>query len=737
MSKTITGTWLYASGLPVVSGKLYLTLSQDAVVIGTGQVAPSTYEITLNASGQIPGSTTILANDELNPSGTIYQATVIAVGGGRVWGEQRLSISGASPVNINNLIPLTTPGLVTYGTVSFTYLLSGTNTAAAMVVGTGASLTRSGSGSIDASLLLGGTWAIPGAIGATTPNSGVFTTGSFSGQITSTVASSSPPFVITSTKQVPNLTVERLMGKGQPWFDVKAYGALGDGSTDDKTAVQSAITAAEALGVGVYFPTSTSFYKVGSAGFTLKRTTRITCAPGVQIKLAASSGTLFAFGSDTSTTGASGGIDYCTLLGNGGGADTSVAVQLGGTAPNRSFMLRFTNLDVSSFGSGFTVTDSDAFGWTIDKTYVHNNACNGMRVDTATATGFETGTISNSIFGSNGNGSATCTGLLVSASSGGAIRFVSSHMDNNGNGTLGQIHVPSTGYLTLFADNAHFEHASQVDSTHVVMLSAGANRSALHASNSEFVQNPTTALNVPIIKVANADLYFSNTRFTQKVAASVTPIIDLGAGVASQFPTLVMKNSLFACSGTAANCQILSTTGTAANTYFDITGSFISGFSSSTNPTSISVGITGCHDLPVAASPTYLISATRVCTGSMTGKRFIANGTVLVAGDFALSAGWGDGPATITGVRGNDQFFEFIVTSVGVGQGASPTITHTPHDGTWTTAPTWICQRQEYTKQPTITFTHTTQTATSLVLTFNGTPVAAETYKVACHTGGV
>lgn len=114
-----------------------------------------------------------------------------------------------------------------------------------------------------------------------------------------------------------------------------------------------------------------------------------------------------------------------------------------------------------------------------------------------------------------------------------------------------------------------------------------------------------------------------------------------------------------------------------------------------------------------------------------------STGTALVAGDFALSAGWGNGPGTVTSVRGTDQFFEFIVTSVGTGQGASPTITHTPKDGTWTTAPIWICERQEFVSQATVRFTVTTQTATSLVLTFGGTPASAETFKIACHTGGI
>jgi hypothetical protein len=66
------------------------------------------------------------------------------------------------------------------GSVPFSGITSGTNTVAAMVVGTGASLTYSGgtatSGVINANQLLGGTWAIPGTIGSTTPNTGAFTT---------------------------------------------------------------------------------------------------------------------------------------------------------------------------------------------------------------------------------------------------------------------------------------------------------------------------------------------------------------------------------------------------------------------------------------------------------------------------------------------------------------------------------------------------------------------------------
>lgn len=108
------------------------------------------------------------------------------------------------------------------------------------------------------------------------------------------------------------------------------------------------------------------------------------------------------------------------------------------------------------------------------------------------------------------------------------------------------------------------------------------------------------------------------------------------------------------------------------------------------------------------------------------GRRFsTGRATPLVAGDFSLSGGWGN-TAAVSAVIGADQGFQFVVTSTGTGQGASPTIVITDKDGTWTNSPIVIVHRSAGS-QPTIIDTWTV-TATALTITFVGTPVAAETF---------
>jgi hypothetical protein len=111
------------------------------------------------------------------------------------------------------------------------------------------------------------------------------------------------------------------------------------------------------------------------------------------------------------------------------------------------------------------------------------------------------------------------------------------------------------------------------------------------------------------------------------------------------------------------------------------------------------------------------------------GRLGLVGGTALVAGDFALSAGFGASASISAIATGtNDSRGRITITSAGAGQGASPTCTLTFKDGTWTTAPFAVVCRSGGS-QPTIPVSATT-TATTMVITFHGTPVAAETYSI-------
>ena len=117
-------------------------------------------------------------------------ALLVDVGNARFNGQLRLGNFAINPIAMGagSVVYNTTDNLIHYYdgsawqtlgtavTTPFSLISSGTNTSAAMIVGNGASLTYSGTGTINAKSLQGSTWAAPGAIGSTTPNTGAFTT---------------------------------------------------------------------------------------------------------------------------------------------------------------------------------------------------------------------------------------------------------------------------------------------------------------------------------------------------------------------------------------------------------------------------------------------------------------------------------------------------------------------------------------------------------------------------------
>jgi hypothetical protein len=121
-------------------------------------------------------------------------------------------------------------------------------------------------------------------------------------------------------------------------------------------------------------------------------------------------------------------------------------------------------------------------------------------------------------------------------------------------------------------------------------------------------------------------------------------------------------------------------------------------------------------------------------SGLVKAKRFSGNlGSVLVATDYVASSGWGTSP-TKTAVIGTDTAATFTIVAKAT-VGANPTITLTFHDGTWTNVPVVVvCQvgLQTAAGSPTTVVSNewvvTSTTATQVVFTFNGTPVANDTY---------
>lgn len=120
-------------------------------------------------------------------------------------------------------------------------------------------------------------------------------------------------------------------------------------------------------------------------------------------------------------------------------------------------------------------------------------------------------------------------------------------------------------------------------------------------------------------------------------------------------------------------------------------------------------------------------------TSLFTAKRYtVDGGTTLVAGDFALSAGWGTTASiAISLSTSKDAAAIVTVTSAGTGQAANPTLLLTFHDGTWTNVPACVLLQNGGTDifgDVTGVAVGVTAFATAYTWTWNGTPTAAKNY---------
>jgi hypothetical protein len=198
---------LTANGLPTVIGDAWLitngTVYADSAFVATAIVpaaafiefaGPTAY--TFSAPLNLTGRTVSLNTNGVTNSYLAQMAT-LTIKGNNTGGTANAADLTVAQVNailpvftstLNGLAPLSGGGTSNFlradgswaapsgASPAFSAIASGTNTTAAMVVGAGASLTFTSTGTINASTLLSGTWAIPGTIGSTTANTGAFTT---------------------------------------------------------------------------------------------------------------------------------------------------------------------------------------------------------------------------------------------------------------------------------------------------------------------------------------------------------------------------------------------------------------------------------------------------------------------------------------------------------------------------------------------------------------------------------
>lgn len=243
------------------------------------------------------------------------------------------------------------------------------------------------------------------AISGTGPYTWTVTRGSES---TTTIAHSAN-FVVQQVVTSGDFT--QLAGPGT--YNVKAFGAKGDGTTDDTTAIQNAVTAASAASGKVYFPTGTYIVSatitVTGDGVVVEGAQRgdtdHPCGTIVRVTASAFTGTsLFSFQqSGTPARPLAGcGIRHISLDGNAGAHSNIDGVFL------QAFDAVLDDIEAAYFsGNGVHVQGLTSPAWNTYNTklinsFIHNNTGHGTFWDTASTDTLE---VDCTIYYNTGDGS--------------------------------------------------------------------------------------------------------------------------------------------------------------------------------------------------------------------------------------------------------------------------------------------------------------------------------------------
>ena len=515
---------------------------------------------------------------------------------------------------------------VTASSAAFSSLTSGTNTAAAMLVGTGASLNFTGTGTINASSLGGATFASPGAIGGTASASGTFTSLSGSsiadtGLTTNGVVTNTSGGVL-GTLAGTTTTILHGNASGLPTFTSVTGNDLAANITISTTGNISTTGSGTITSAGLL---------TGSNGLTISSGT-------ISLPSASIANTVLANSSLTVTAG--------TGLSGGG------SVSLGGTTT-----LSLPNVGTANtYGSALNipVLTTDVQGRV---TAVTNTAISGL-----TATNLTAGDFSSKI--NVGTYSINISGNAATASSAFNATMLQNARNINGvsfNGTADITVTAAAGTLTGTTLNSGVTASSL---TSVGTLSgltvtgttnintSGTSNTAMGNSTGTFALTSSGGLNVTtggaLTGVASVDT----------IAHSATAITFAGAGTVDVTSAALNLGTSGATSVSLGKSGITTTNSGALTSTQTLTAS--SGFTLTTGaltfaPTSGTINATGLTALTeTLSSGTAAVTApTLNLNTSSTGATAIGNST----GTFALTSSGGLNVTTggaLTGVASLD-----------------------------------------------------------------------------------